>query len=216
MYGAKMPANLYFNKMNKYIKSGIIIYLDDDDKFSDNKVLTKIVREYKKGKELIYWRVKIDDKIIPTEKNWKKEPVCRDISGIGFAYDSKYKVKWQPYKWGDYRTANKLHKKIKKISYINEVLTQTQEKGNGFGLRLDKTEKMETYKIKFIRAAKGSKFKNGDVVELKAHVAKQFIINGRAIFVEDEKLKKTVKDFKEVKKVIKKKPAKRGRPKKVK
>jgi hypothetical protein len=127
-YGAIFPYNEYFNQMQDKVSDGIIMYLDDDDEFANTKAIANIVKEYKKGKELIFWKVKSLDRIIPSDKNWKKRPVNCDISGIGFAFDSKYKnhAKWEPYKRGDFRIANKLYDKIKKRAYINEVLTQTQ------------------------------------------------------------------------------------------
>jgi hypothetical protein len=226
-YGIPFPANLYFNELHKHVKDGLIIYLDDDDTFTDIDAINNIVKEYKKGNDLIFWRVKVGKRTVPSNKNWKKPPVCKDISGIGFAFDHKYKLNWEAYKLGDFRIADKLYKKIKNKSYINKVLTKTQGSVAGFGLRIDKNEiNMKTFKIKFTKVKKGSKHKSGEVKELPSHVAKQFVITGQAIFVEDDsKLKEVVKDFNEVKKEVKKpkamttkdikKPAKKkGRPKK--
>jgi SepF-like predicted cell division protein (DUF552 family) len=209
-FGIPFPANAYFNELHKHVKSGLILYLDDDDMLTDKDTLKKVVKEYKKGNELIFWRVKIGKRIIPSDTNFKYEPVCKDISGIGFAFDHKYKKNWQPYKLGDYRLAKHLYKNVKNKAHINEILTQSQENGNGFGLRFDKQNGNHMYKIKFTKVKKGSKYKNGEIVELPSHVAKQYIITKQAIFVEDEeKLKKVVKDLKEVKKTVKKKVAKK-------
>lgn len=209
-YGIPFPANSYFNELHKHVKSGLILYLDDDDQLTDKNSLKKIVKEYKKGNELIFWRVKIGKRIIPNDLNFGKEPVCRDISGIGLAFDHKYKIDWQPYKLGDYRVARDLFKTILNKAYINDILTQSQGNGNGFGLKFDKLNTKRMYKIKFTNVKKGSKYKNGEIKELPQHVAKQYIITKQAVFVEDEKkLKEVVKDFKEVKEVVKKKPAKK-------
>ncbi len=205
-YGSKFPANLYFNELHKHVKSGLILYLDDDDKLTDRTALRKIVNEYKKGNNLIYWKVKIGNNIVPSDKNFGFNPVCCDISGIGFAFDQKYKLKWEPYKRGDFRIAKKLHINISNKTYINEILTETQGEGNGFGLKKDKNyNDMENVKIYFVNARKGSKYKNGDTIELPLYLAKKFVIIGAAVFEEDKKA---------VKKKLKVVPAKkkRGRP----
>jgi hypothetical protein len=218
-YGIPFPANLYFNELHKHVKSGLILYLDDDDCFKDKDSISKIVDEYKKGNDLIFWKVKINKRIIPSVKNWKKAPVCKDISGIGYAFDSNYKPIWEGYKLGDYRVADELYKKIKSKAYINEILTRSQGKGSGFGLRLDKnSHKMENIKIKFKKVKKGSKHKNGEVKEMPLHVAKQFVITGQADFVGTKKEVKKV-EKKEAKTMtakdnFKQAPKKRGRPKK--
>ena len=209
-YGIKFHANSYFKELHKHVKSGLILYIDDDDVLKEKTALRKIVNEYKKGNNLIFWRVKIGHRIIPNDINWTKEPVCRDISGIGFAFDHKFKKNWEPFKLGDFRQARRLYKIIENQSYINEVLTETQNGQAGYGLRIDKTIIMDNYKIKFTKVKRGSKYKNGQVIELPAHVARQYIITKQAIFVQDEeKLKKVVKDLESVKKVVKKKPAKK-------
>jgi glycosyltransferase involved in cell wall biosynthesis len=205
-YGRPFPANLYFNELHKYVKSGLVIYLDDDDQFNNNNAVKRIVDEYKKGNDLIFWKVKINDRVIPTNKNFGKEPVCRDISGIGFAFDSKYMIDWEGYKLGDYRISKQLYNTIENKSFINKIFTKSQEAGNGFGFRLDKNISDMDLKIRFTNPAEGSKYKKGDIVEMDSDVAKNYVVYGYAEFVESEKQKK---------KSIEKKPAnKRGRPKK--
>jgi hypothetical protein len=127
-YGIPFPANLYLNNLQDKVKSGLIMYLDDDDMLCDSNVLETIAKEYKEGSRLIYWKVESAGKIIPSKKNWGKAPVCRDISGIGFAFGANYKkfAKWEPYKRGDYRVSAKLHSKIDKKKYIDKILTRTQ------------------------------------------------------------------------------------------
>ena len=107
-YGIPFPANLYFNEMHKYVKSGIVIYLDDDDIFTDKNALKDIVKEYKKGNDLILWRVKIGTNYIPSDENFGKI-VCRDISGIGAAIDHKLLIDWEGYKLGDYRILKEIN-----------------------------------------------------------------------------------------------------------
>lgn len=137
-YGLPFHSNLYFNEMYKLCKPGLIIFLDDDDKFSVNDALQNIVDKYKQGSEYILWKVRNKRAIHPSSENFGKQPVCCDICGIGIAFDAKYKglAEWEPYKRGDFRIADKLYKFIDKKAWINAVFTETQN-GHGFGKKLD-------------------------------------------------------------------------------
>lgn len=196
-YGRLMIYNVYFNKMYDYIKDGLILYLDDDDKYNDNEALQKIVEEYKKGNELIFWRVKIGNKIIPENEYFGKAPVVFQINGTGFAFDSKYKniALWEPWKRGDFRVASILHSKINNKSYINEVLTSAQD-GAHHGLAIDISEEklknieMET---KILVKIINNKTKHGvldlrigDTIELTEAKARQYFAFGVAVpYIED-------------------------------
>lgn len=136
-YGIKMTANLYLNDLQEKVKSGFIIYLDDDDKFADETAISQIAKYFKNKKSLVFWRVKKGDRLIPNNKNWKKRPVCKDICGIGIAFHVDDMIKWEPYKLGDYRIAKALYKKIKKKVWIDSVLTQTQTFNSGMGRKMD-------------------------------------------------------------------------------
>jgi hypothetical protein len=124
-YGIIFPYNLYLNEMQKRVTSGLIVYLDDDNTFYNSNTLSLIIDEYKKGNDLIFWRVKVGDVIVPSDINFRNDPVCRDIDGNGMAFDYKYKdlAEWEPYKRGDYRVAKKLYDNIENKSFINEILT---------------------------------------------------------------------------------------------
>lgn len=137
-YGTVFPYNDYINKLQYKVKSGLIMYLDDDDILTEDDSVQLIVDNYKKGNKLIFWRTKSLDRVIPCEKNWKKRPVNCDISGISFAFDSKYKevAEWEPYKRADFRVSNALYDKIKKRGYINKILAKTQN-GQHAGNRKD-------------------------------------------------------------------------------
>jgi glycosyltransferase involved in cell wall biosynthesis len=156
--GKVLPYNLYFNEMHNRVKEGLIMYLDDDDQFCDNKALKKIVKKYKKGSELIFWQVKVGSKVIPPLELWEQKPELFNISGIGYAFDCKYKdiAVWHPFKRSDYRVAVALYEEIKSQSWIKGLFTCTQE-GSHSGIRIDKEinkingEKMEKIiKIKIV------------------------------------------------------------------
>ncbi len=137
-YGKPFPYNLYLNDLQAKVNSGIIMYLDDDDAFNNTKALEIIAKESKTN-DLLFWKVKCNERIIPNANNWGDRPVCCDISGIGLAFNSEYRefAKWEAYKRGDYRVANNLYEKIQKIKYIDKVLTRTQS-GQNAGNRKDR------------------------------------------------------------------------------
>lgn len=202
-YGTIFPYNLYFNEMYKHINKGIVMFLDDDDCLSDNNSLQNIANEFKKGCELLFWRVKCG-RLIPNDDNFKnKQIVCKDISGIGFAFDFKLLnfAKWEGYKLGDYRVAKNLSENTNKIEWLNKQLTNCQE-GQHFGNKTDKqilintNRVMEKLKIEIIKR----KFQNsliehqiGDVIELNKPLAEQYIKHGLAKKVEISKPEPEIK-----------------------
>ena len=220
-YGRVMMYNAYFNEMYKHVKSGLILYLDDDDCYFNENSIQKVVNEYKKGNELIIWKVKIGNKIIPEPDYFGKEPAVFQISGIGFAFDSKYKqhADWEPFKRGDFRVANKLFNIIPNCSHINEILACSQD-GAHHGLAIDlpinNTIDMEKFlKVKIVT----NKTKYGllDLIvgaemELSEAKAKQYFAHGIAIPLHADIVEMPVKEKviaepikKEVKKPVNKK-----------
>src|SRR3989304_1528464 len=191
-YGRVMTYNLYLNELQRHVKSGLILYLDDDDQYNEKESISKIVAEYKNGNELVYWRVKIGHKIIPENMYFGKKPEVFQISGIGFAFDSKYTdlAQWEPFKRGDFRVALKLDTIITNKAYINEVLSSSQN-GSHMGLNIDlssdelkKIEMEKTICVKIIKDKyKGQQlpFKTGDTIEVTESKARQYFIHGIAI-----------------------------------
>lgn len=189
--GIVFPYNHYINIIQDKINTGYIMYLDDDDKLNDNKVVSNIANEIKKGNDLVFWKVKIGEKILPPPELFGKEPKLFNISGIGYCFNSKYKEHafWRPFKRADFNCAKSLHSNIKNKSWIDKVLASTQD-GSHAGLRIDKTvlklnEEMVRIKVK-VKIVKDSfnniklKYKVGEVVELTDSKAKQFVLNGIA------------------------------------
>ena len=231
-YGKTIPYNLYMNELHKKVKSGIIVYLDDDDCYTCENALQDVVNEFKKGNELVFWRVKIGEQILPNDDNFGKEPMMYNINGTGFAFNSKYVgfAEWEPYRRGDYRVAKKLYKEVKKKSYINAILTKAQE-GPHFGSPIDarvelkdnEMEKKVTIKI-INNRVKGKTWDAMIIGSLKVvpeSTAKGMIINGVAKLYDELEEKKLIHDlipvekeeYKPVmtKKDDKKQPVKRGR-----
>jgi hypothetical protein len=147
-YGMYFKYNLYLNDLQNEVKYGYIIYLDDDDMLSDNSSLEKLTNNISNDDQFFIWRVQFPDRLVPSDNNFGKEPKLKDISGIGFAFNHKYKINWEPFKRGDYRVAKHLYNNIPKTIFINDVLTKLQrEVEDGFGKRDDKTKKSDVINI---------------------------------------------------------------------
>lgn len=138
---ANFPFNYYLNHLNNNVKDGWIMYLDDDDAFIDNTSLKKISSYIKNEDQLLLWRVKFPNTIIPEDNYFGKIPQVTHISMIGFMFHSKYlnKVKFDGNKCADHRFIHNLYNIIKDKVWINEIYTKLQRKQNmgGLGLRDD-------------------------------------------------------------------------------
>jgi glycosyltransferase involved in cell wall biosynthesis len=138
-YGIKFKFNLYLNDLQDNVNDGFVIYLDDDDMLFDNNSLQKIANNINSDDDLIFWRVKFPNRLVPSDKNFWGEPKIKDISGIGFSFHIKHKEIWEPYKRGDYRVAKSLYDKIENKVFLNETITGLQrDVEDGFGKKDDK------------------------------------------------------------------------------
>lgn len=136
-YGVFFPYNRYLDDMIKRIPNGFIMYIDDDDCLKDERAVSKIVDKLGSEKDTVYWRVKMSGgRLVPSDENFGKKPICRDISGIGFCHHKNNKVEWGFWKRGDYRVAKTLWNNSKN-HFIDEILTGIQDSPN-CGARRDK------------------------------------------------------------------------------
>lgn len=134
------PFNSYLNEMFKHCKEGYVLILDDDDVLEPGAV-QKIMKRAQDDRT-VFWRVKVGERIIPSDINWARQPAKRDISMIGFVFSTKYLplIHISPYKQADWRLALMLYNQTDS-DWIDQVLTKTQrEHGDGMGLRKDKGE----------------------------------------------------------------------------
>jgi hypothetical protein len=139
------PYNLYFNIMYNYVKEGIVLFLDDDDEFSISESLELVASffddQIDPSENLLFWQVGFEkDKIIPSSFEGRfLYPT--NVSGIGFAFHSKYifAAQWDAFKESDFRVAHKLSLVVPNKKALNLILTQTQRKNamGGFGNRDD-------------------------------------------------------------------------------
>lgn len=121
------PYNLHLNELAKGVKSGWVMYLDDDDKLTSDSSIQTIVDSIDNDNQLLLWRVSINGFVVPDGDYWGKIEVGH-ISGIGFAFHSKHlPVDWGGWTCGDFKVIKELSKKLE-IKLIDKVLTQTQGK----------------------------------------------------------------------------------------
>jgi hypothetical protein len=134
------PVNLYLNRLMQEVTDGWVMVLDDDDMFAGPDSLELIARNLVDTHSIIYWRVDICGRIVPSDSNFGRRPVVKDISGIGFCFHSNYipLLQHDTYKQSDYRVADRAYSLLNPI-WIDKVLTRTQRReGDGFGKRRDK------------------------------------------------------------------------------
>ena len=67
-----MPYNLYMNYLMNEVKSGWILFLDDDDILIDNDSINIIIENLPKSPALLIFKSKVGDKYIP-DLNFKKK-----------------------------------------------------------------------------------------------------------------------------------------------
>ena len=176
-YGINFKYNLYLNDLQDQVNDGYIIYLDDDDRLGDKNSLKTLANKISGDDDFVIWRVGFPNRLVPSDENFGQRPKVRDISGIGFSFNVKHKVLWEPYKRGDFRVANELYDKIPNKVFLDNVITKLQrEVEDGFGRRDDL--KNETSKIvilstlwnaskqitKFISSIKSQTYKNFKVI----------------------------------------------------
>lgn len=141
----RLPHNLYLNEFGQKVKTGWVMYLDDDDEFKRNDAAQIIIDNCKDEDTLLIWKVSIGDVVVPEPDYWEKI-VPAHISGIGFAFHSKHLplAQWQPVRRGDYDVIVRLSQKLK-VKWLDEVLTGTQNSTNSRGKipEYEKTGKIE-------------------------------------------------------------------------
>lgn len=130
------PVNLYLNKLMAEVKQGWVMILDDDDMFADKNAIKKILAKCTDPTKAVFWKVAIGDRVVPSKFG---RPKVKDISMIGFCFHSNYipVLQFDCYKQTDYRVADRIYS-ILDVVYIDEILTKTQDSGDGFGKRKDK------------------------------------------------------------------------------
>lgn len=138
----RAPYNLYLNELKENVKEGWIMFLDDDDMFLDKRSIEDIVSIIKSEDDLIFWRVKFPERIIPEKQLFVKKVIAiNHFSMIGFMYNKKYDdyAKFDYFSGGDFFFIKQLIPKVPNSLWIDKVFTGIQRKDRmgGFGKKDD-------------------------------------------------------------------------------
>lgn len=147
-YGKPFPYNKYLGQAQRLV-DGYIMFLDDDDMFSEDTSVERIAANIDKGSMLV-WKVKFKDNDIKPSFSFGKAVTLYDITGIGLCYHSSNikHTDWSEWKRADYRTAKKLSEHLK-VNWLDEVLTELQD-GPHSGSLEDKDGEPNVVKVKVI------------------------------------------------------------------
>jgi len=121
--------NLYCNELLEHVKDGWIIFLDDDDMFTNDNALLKISSIMKNEDNILLWKVKLSENIIVYPRNINKINI-QDITTCGLCFHSKFKdlSKWEAQRGSDWIYFEQLFRKIytnNKRILLNDILTKT-------------------------------------------------------------------------------------------
>lgn len=156
--GKLLPWNLHLNELAEHVKTGWVMYLDDDDKFMSPTSVQEIVDEIDNEDQLLIWKVQISTWTAPNDKHFGKVIKKGQVSGIGILFHSKHlPVPWKAQPAGDFHVIEYLSKKLE-VKWVNKILTGIQDTHNHHGKMPDiekkvnpntvlKTEKAETNDI---------------------------------------------------------------------
>lgn len=127
------PFNGYLNRMlQECTEQGWVIFLDDDDMFTSKHAIATIMDHLKEDNQVAFWRVRLHDVLVPPDRYWMKRPVLRNISMIGFCFNTKYipLIYMAPWKQADWRLADQLYSMCEP-KWIDKTLTMTDNEGAG-------------------------------------------------------------------------------------
>jgi len=131
--GKYLPWNLHLNDLGKLVKTGWVMYLDDDDMLMSPTSVEEMVAEIDHEDQLLIWKVRISTWTAPNDKHFGKVIKKGQVSGIGILFHSKHlPVPWMAQPAGDFHVIDYLSKKLE-VKWINKVLTGTQGERNHHG-----------------------------------------------------------------------------------
>jgi len=131
--GKFLPWNLHLNDLAKKVKTGWVMYLDDDDMLMRDTSVEEMVAEIDHEDQLLIWKVRISSWTAPNEKHFGKVIKKGQVSGIGILFHSKHlPVPWEARPAGDFHVIEYLSKKLE-VKWVDKVLTGTQGGKNHHG-----------------------------------------------------------------------------------
>lgn len=142
VHGAKFfPANDQLNALLGKVPQNErywIMFLDDDDFFTEDFSLAEIAAHAEKPNQVVFWPVNLKGKLVPKGLNYGNRPVKKDICSIGFCFNSTYipLIHIAPYKQFDYRLADQLYSWCDSI-WTDPNIALTAADNEGKGLKID-------------------------------------------------------------------------------
>ncbi|MGE5943549.1 MAG: glycosyltransferase family A protein [Flavobacteriales bacterium] len=136
------PYNLYCNELLKEVKSGWVLFLDDDDMLAHKHVLVEIVANLKRSSQdtLFIWQMKYPDGRIKPRIGllFRKEIRWSQIGSPCFLFHSSYahRAQWDAWKSADYRFVKRLSEFIPNTKVIAKPMILLNNHG-GKGKRKD-------------------------------------------------------------------------------
>lgn len=136
--------NFYMNALHEQVKSGWIIYLDDDNLLLDKYSIAELLAHAKSRDDLLLWKSLLK-RITPSPGNFGRI-VRGDVDASGFMFHSKHieSTAWTKKRCGDYATVASLGK-VLRHNWIDHMYTGANPLRNqlgGLGLRGDMRDKV--------------------------------------------------------------------------
>ena len=136
------PYNLYLNDLREQVIEGWIMFLDDDDIFTENNAIEEMIKNIRTDDDLVLWKVRFPERIIPGDVLFNKKMIALNhFSMIGFMYNKKYddQAKFDYYSGGDFFFISQLAPKIPNSVWIDKIYTgiQRNDSMGGFGRKDD-------------------------------------------------------------------------------
>ena len=130
--------NLYCNLLIDKVEDGWIMFLDDDDKLTHNKVFKMINEHLDDKNRLLIWKFLRPDMLVYPRKIDLNEINIGEISSTSFTFHYSHKnlSKWINKQYGDYYFFKELIKlKLLKPCIIDKIITTTidDDKVGNFG-----------------------------------------------------------------------------------
>lgn len=126
--------NLYFNDIRKELKEGFILYLDDDDYLSNNKIVEELMNEVDSEDKIYLFKMQwANGRILPDDLHFKKDPERGEIGGSCFIVPVKYmyEFEWDADRASDYRVLLQLFKlfPVERRTWIDKIVVQVGNTG---------------------------------------------------------------------------------------
>lgn len=127
------PWNLYLNNLMDRVEQGWIMFMDDDDQYTNEFTFDRIASHLPDKNSMLVWRLRFPDgRYVPAFEYMYKTPFTRkQIAMPCFAFHSTWKnrVRFDGQRAGDFRIANKLQEFLK-VEWCDWPLVQLDNFGN--------------------------------------------------------------------------------------